>query len=287
VSGDIVERLRGHLDSMCMNNSVCDDAADAIEARDAEIERLRAEVERLREGLSTSVAHTQFLLDTYGLWSEDGVYTVPDGTTYYRYRTKSGRILTSTDIEALSAEAEQGYDITELTTKRSVVSDDEGMYTAEHSEQVMPPPSLREAGPLIAGDDAERLTAEIGRLQAVIHKTARDLYVAEIHRQGVGWDNYCVDLLVRSQHALAAASASIPRKPNSGPVSSELRNAITDLAAERAEVARLRVLITEYDNARTAWLDTPGRAPTGAAESRRLRLRAAEEALTQEVRRER
>ena len=34
----------------------------------------------------------------------------PTGT----YRTKSGRILTDADIEALSAEAEQGYDITEL-----------------------------------------------------------------------------------------------------------------------------------------------------------------------------
>ena len=39
MSGDIVERLRGHFDSMCMNNIVCGDAAD-------EIERLRGEVER-------------------------------------------------------------------------------------------------------------------------------------------------------------------------------------------------------------------------------------------------
>jgi len=31
VSGDIVERLRNHLDSMCMNNIVCGDAADEIE----------------------------------------------------------------------------------------------------------------------------------------------------------------------------------------------------------------------------------------------------------------
>lgn len=134
---DIVKRLRNwdnggvstHYDGCIDTHWRCAIllAAAAIESRDAEIERLRAEVERLREGLSTSVAHTQFLLDTYGLWSEDGVYTIPDGTTYYRYRTKSGRILTSTDIEALSAEAEQGYDITELTTKRSVVSDDEGM----------------------------------------------------------------------------------------------------------------------------------------------------------------
>jgi len=47
VSGDIVERLRGHIDSMCMNNIVCGDAAD-------EIERLRAEVERQRSIADTA-----------------------------------------------------------------------------------------------------------------------------------------------------------------------------------------------------------------------------------------
>jgi ABC-type phosphate transport system auxiliary subunit len=72
VSGDIVERLRNHLDSMCMNDIVCGDAADEIErlrvqnrflgehgaiahakwkAQCAEVERLRAEVERLRAEL--------------------------------------------------------------------------------------------------------------------------------------------------------------------------------------------------------------------------------------------
>jgi hypothetical protein len=64
---DIVERLRGHIDSMCMNNIVCGDAADEIERltkerdgwqataaglaqdisnADDEIERLRAEASR-------------------------------------------------------------------------------------------------------------------------------------------------------------------------------------------------------------------------------------------------
>ncbi len=42
MSGDIVERLRSHLDSMCMNNIVCGDAAD-------EIERLRAAGDALAE----------------------------------------------------------------------------------------------------------------------------------------------------------------------------------------------------------------------------------------------
>ncbi len=35
MSDDIVERLRGHIDSMCMNNIVCGDAADLIDAIDA------------------------------------------------------------------------------------------------------------------------------------------------------------------------------------------------------------------------------------------------------------
>jgi hypothetical protein len=48
------------------------------------------------------------------------------------------------------------------------------------------------------------LDEEVAHQRKVIHAAARDLYVAEIHRQGVGWDDYCTDLLVRSQHALAA-----------------------------------------------------------------------------------
>lgn len=35
MSVDIVERLRSHLDSMCMNNIVCGDAADLLDAIDA------------------------------------------------------------------------------------------------------------------------------------------------------------------------------------------------------------------------------------------------------------
>lgn len=35
MANDIVERLRSHFDSMCMNNIVCGDAADLIEAIDA------------------------------------------------------------------------------------------------------------------------------------------------------------------------------------------------------------------------------------------------------------
>ncbi len=35
MSGDIVERLRNHLDSMCMNNIVCGDAANVLDAIDA------------------------------------------------------------------------------------------------------------------------------------------------------------------------------------------------------------------------------------------------------------
>lgn len=58
------------------------------------------------------------------------------------------------------------------------------------------------------------------------------------------------------------------------------------LAAALDEIVRLQALITEWDAAHTAWLSPPGRAPIGAAESRRLRLHAAEDALAQEARRE-
>lgn len=34
---------------------------------------------------------------------------------------------------------------------------------------------------------------------------AKDLYRAEVHRQGVGWDEFCTILLLRSQHRLATA----------------------------------------------------------------------------------
>lgn len=52
--------------------------------------------------------------------------------------------------------------------------------------------------------EAQAALDEIDRLRAVIKRAAQDLYVAEVHRQGVGWDNYCTELLVRAQHALAA-----------------------------------------------------------------------------------
>jgi hypothetical protein len=38
----------------------------------------------------------------------------------------------------------------------------------------------------------------------VVRKVAVDLYAAEVHRQSCGWDDYCISLVVRSQHALAA-----------------------------------------------------------------------------------
>jgi hypothetical protein len=44
-------------------------------------------------------------------------------------------------------------------------------------------------------------------IDALIRKVARDLYTAEVHRQGVGWDEHCTDLLVRSQHSLAEMHA--------------------------------------------------------------------------------
>lgn len=47
------------------------------------------------------------------------------------------------------------------------------------------------------------LLLEVWRVRKVVRKVAGELYVAEVHRQGVGWDDYCTDLLVRSQHALA------------------------------------------------------------------------------------
>ena len=55
-------------------------------------------------------------------------------------------------------------------------------------------------GIVLAGEALD----EIGHLRAVIRKAARHLYMAEVHRQGVGWDDYCTGLLVRSQHDLAA-----------------------------------------------------------------------------------
>jgi hypothetical protein len=42
-------------------------------------------------------------------------------------------------------------------------------------------------------------------LEDVARTVAKDLYRAEVRRQTIGWDNECTRLLVRSQHALAAA----------------------------------------------------------------------------------
>ena len=38
----------------------------------------------------------------------------------------------------------------------------------------------------------------------VVRRAAGDLYRAEVRRQSIGWDDHCTELLVRSQHALAA-----------------------------------------------------------------------------------
>ena len=43
---------------------------------------LRAEVERLRNEIYETTGHVLFLLDSYHLWSEDKVFTMPDGWTY-------------------------------------------------------------------------------------------------------------------------------------------------------------------------------------------------------------
>jgi len=39
---------------------------------------------------------------------------------------------------------------------------------------------------------------------------AGDLYRAEVRRQSIGWDEHCTELLVRSQHRLAAAIIATP-----------------------------------------------------------------------------
>ncbi len=77
MSGDIVERLRGHIDSMCMNNIVCGDAADEIERLEAENFRLATEIERLMEGMELAwglLANGQYWDRTdgrrYGEWNE-------------------------------------------------------------------------------------------------------------------------------------------------------------------------------------------------------------------------
>lgn len=44
-------------------------------------------------------------------------------------------------------------------------------------------------------------------IEGVIRNVARDLYAAEVRRQGVGWDEHCTDLLVRSQHSLTEVHA--------------------------------------------------------------------------------
>jgi hypothetical protein len=47
-------------------------------------------------------------------------------------------------------------------------------------------------------------------VQAVLNaaqEAARELYAAEVHRQCVGWDDYCTAKLVATQHALGAAVA--------------------------------------------------------------------------------
>jgi hypothetical protein len=53
----------------------------------------------------------------------------------------------------------------------------------------------------------ERLRAERDAIEGVIRNVARDLYTAEVHFQGVGWDEHCTYLLVRSQHSLAEMHA--------------------------------------------------------------------------------
>lgn len=55
--------------------------------------------------------------------------------------------------------------------------------------------------------EAQAALDEIDRLRAVIRTAAKDLYVAEVHRQSVGWDTYCTEMLVRAQHALAAETS--------------------------------------------------------------------------------
>jgi hypothetical protein len=50
--------------------------------RDAVITRLSAEVERLRAEAGETEAHVHYLLDSYHLWSEDGVFAMPDGWVY-------------------------------------------------------------------------------------------------------------------------------------------------------------------------------------------------------------
>lgn len=46
-------------------------------------------------------------------------------------------------------------------------------------------------------------TSRINALNATITTAGKDLYQAEVRRQGIGWDDHCTTLLIRSQHALA------------------------------------------------------------------------------------
>lgn len=72
------------------------------------------------------------------------------------------------------------------------LSDGQMMLVASHN-------AIEGPEPLVMG-----LADEIERLRAVIRRAAQDLYTAEVHRQGIGWDDYCTTLLTRTQHALAA-----------------------------------------------------------------------------------
>jgi hypothetical protein len=74
VSGDIVERL-GRISGGSAVVEVTQEAAD-------EIELLRADVERLRAQAGETEDHVHYLLDSYHLWSEDGVFAMPDGWVY-------------------------------------------------------------------------------------------------------------------------------------------------------------------------------------------------------------
>ncbi len=87
--------------------------------------------------------------------------------------------------------------------------------TPRSSLPTSPPPYPQLAIAALAADPViERLRAEVERLRAerdaiegVIRNVARDLYTAEVHFQGVGWDEHCTYLLVRSQHSLAEMHA--------------------------------------------------------------------------------
>lgn len=42
-------------------------------------------------------------------------------------------------------------------------------------------------------------------LENAARSASKKLYRAEIHRQGVGWDEYCTKLLIEAQHELVSA----------------------------------------------------------------------------------